>query len=123
MNDTALKAEELRPLGARICSALALEIDKLGLKEHFSFPQWEQARFRVHRDPALGEESLEGLWLNEQGGKLGSVIIHSDNSFFAEYDIIRPHPTKAQWFIEAVSSWGRGDTIKSEARLLPMPED
>ena len=123
MSDAALKAEELCHMGSQICIALALEIDKLQLKEPVTLPRWEQAHFSLHRDPALGEESLEGLWLSEQGGKLGSVIIHSDNSFFADYDIIRPHPAKTKWFVEAVSAWGRGETIKSEARLLPMPED
>ncbi len=67
--------------------------------------------------------SLEGVWLTEQGGKLGTIIIHHDDSFFAEYDIIRPHPSKSKWFIEAVSAWGRNENIKTEARLLPMPGD
>ena len=122
MDKATLKAEQHRPLGEKICAAMEVEITKLGFAAAITPPRWEDARFIVQRDPALGEESLEGIWLNEHGGKLGSVTIHSDSSFFAEYDIIRAHPTKAKWFIEAVSAWGRDTTIKSEARLLPVPD-
>jgi hypothetical protein len=111
-----------RELGQRICSAMAEEIGKLELDQEIGHPQWHEASFSLVRDPALGDESLEALWLNERGAKLGSATIHADGSFFAEYDIIRPHPQKARWFIEAVSVWGRNDILKSEARLLPMPE-
>lgn len=122
MSNAALKAEQQRTLGEQICAAMGAEIDKLGLSGQIPSPRWEHASFSIQRDPALGEESLEGVWLSEHGGKLGSVTIHSDGSFFAEYDIIRPHPTKEKWFIEAVSSWGRDTVIKSEVRLLPMPD-
>lgn len=111
-----------RPLGIKICQALSNEIDKLELGQDIGAPDWEAATFNVIRDPALGDESLEALWLNERGAKLGSATIHADGSFFAEYDVIRPHPSKKRWFIEAVSVWGKNDTLKSEARLLPMPE-
>lgn len=116
------KAEAQRQLGEQICSALGKEIEKLELTQAIGAPRWHEAQFSLQQDPALGDESLEALWLNAQGAKLGSVTIHADGSFFAEYDIIKPHPSKPSWFIEAVSAWGRGEVIKSEARLLPMPE-
>ena len=122
MSNANRHAERHRALGERICAAMVAEIDKLGLQSEIPLPHWEQARFSIHRDPALGNESLEGVWLNERGGKLGSVIIHSDGSVFAEYDIIRPHPQRKKWFVEAVSAWGRDHTVKSEARLLPVPD-
>lgn len=123
MNDAALKSDQHRSLGERICAALGGEIDKLGLTAEVVSPHWEQAQFSIKDDPALGEQSLEGMWLSEHGGKQGSVIIHHDRSFFAEYDIVRPHPSRGKWFIEAVTAWGRDTHIKAEARLLPMPED
>lgn len=122
MSNVAQKAESQRPLVEQICAAMSAEIAKLGLSKQISPPRWEHASFSIQRDPALGDESLEGLWLSDQGGKLGSVTIHSDGSFFAEYDIIRPHPAKPKWFVEAVSSWGRENIIKSEARLLRIPD-
>ena len=123
MNDTALMTEQQRSLGERICAALKEEIDKLGLAGDVPSPLWEEAQFSIKHDPAFGEKSLEGVWLGEHGGKLGSVIIHQNGSFFAEYDVIRSHPFKAKWFVEAVSAWGSDPSIKTEARLLQMPED
>lgn len=123
MNEAAHRAEQQRSLGERICAAMEKEIEKLGLTGEIPAPIWELAQFHIRRDPALGEQSLEGVWLSEHGGKVGSVIIHHDGAFFAEYDIIRTHPTRGKWFIEAVSAWGRDAGIKTEARLLPMPED
>lgn len=114
--------EAQNKLGEKICAALAVELEKLELEQEIAKPQWQKAKFNLVRDPALGDESLEALWLNERGAKLGSVVLHADGSFFAEYDVIRPHPRKTRWFIEAVSVWGRDDDLRSEARLLPMPE-
>ena len=122
MSDAQNVAAEKRVLGQSICFVLEAEIKKLALDEPLPGPEWESAQFNLHRDPALGNESLEVIWLAGNGAKVGSATLHADGSFFAEYDIIRPHPAKKQWFIEAVTAWGRDGVIKSEARLLPMPE-
>lgn len=122
MSDIEEKIEAHRPVGEQICSALGKEIDKLDLPELVQKPQWNQAEFSLHNDPALGVPSLEALWLGERGEKLGSAVLHDDGTFFADYDIVQPHPHKAKWFVEAVTAWGRSGIIKSEARLLPMPE-
>lgn len=122
MSDTATLTETQHKLGEKICAALTGELEKLKLEKEIPHPQWREAAFNLIRDPALGDESLEALWLNERGAKLGSATIHADGSFFAEYDVVQPHPQKSSWFIEAVSVWGRNDVLKSEARLLPMPE-
>lgn len=116
------RVEKSQALGEHICRALSEEIKRLHLAEEITPPSWAEATFRVHRDPALGNESLEALWLHGNGIKLGSATLHDDGSFFAEYDIIRPHPHKTKWFVEAVTAWGRNDDIKSEARLLPALE-
>jgi hypothetical protein len=48
--------------------------------------------------------------------------LNSDGTFYAEYDVVKPHPEKAKWFVEGVTAWGKADQIKSEAKLLAMPE-
>ncbi len=116
------RAAALRPQGERIRAALIAEVEKLGLTEPLPLPAWEQAQFELQRDPASGRESLAVLWKNPRGHLQGSILLHADGSFFAEYDVVRPHPKKPKWFIEAVTAWGRDDTVKSEPRLLPMPE-
>lgn len=122
MNSLQEKLDENRELGQLICNTLETELVKLALEKPLQAPQWNDAEFKVHHDPALGNESLEALWLGKNGAKLGSAILHADGTFFAEYDVIQPHPSKAKWFVEAVTAWGRDGIIKSEARLLPMPE-
>ena len=82
----------------------------------------EEAIYRLEKDPSNGEYSLVGDWIGEQGNKLGSLLFHADGSFFVEHDVVRPHPSKRRWFVEAVNAWGKGDNIKAESRLLPMPE-
>lgn len=71
-------------------------------------------------DPANGQPGYEGVWRNDLNERVGKLIINSDGSFFAEYDLCVRHPRKPDWFIEAVTAWGRGDQVKAEARLLPM---
>jgi hypothetical protein len=122
MNDLEEQIKEHQVLGESICKALADEIHKLTLPESLPLPQWHQASFSVKRDPALGTESLEVLWLGKNGEKRGGATLHADGSFFAEYDVIRPHPRRAKWFVESVIAWGRRGVLKSEPQLLPMPE-
>lgn len=71
-------------------------------------------------DPANGLPGYEGIWRNALNERVGKAIVNSDGSFFAEYDLCVRHPNKPEWFVEAVTAWGRGDLIKAEARLLPM---
>jgi hypothetical protein len=74
----------------------------------------------LQRDPASGQSSLVGIWRDANGQRVGSIIFHCDGSFFAEYDVVEPHPQDRRWFVEAVNAWGKNNTIKSEPRLLPM---
>ncbi len=111
---------QARLLGEAICVALRQELEKQG----FGDPErlaWEfdHAEFELSRDPFDGRESLKGTWRGARGNTAGSLIFYPDGAFYAEYDVIKPHPTKAQWFVEAVTAWGRGNQIKTEARLLP----
>jgi hypothetical protein len=50
----------------------------------------------------------------------GTLLIHTDGSFFAEYDVIREHPRDTRWFVEVVTAWGRGGIIRFVPRLLPV---
>ncbi len=123
MTDEKIRAhlDSVTLLARAICSTLDEEVTKLG------FPQGRvviaahtEAEYRLDRDPASGENSLVGVWRNADGDKCGELLFHADGTFFAEYDVIRVHPRKPRWFVEAVTAWGRGSTIKSEPRLLPV---
>ena len=71
-------------------------------------------------DPANGKPGYEGVWRNALNERVGKLIINSDGSYFAEYDLCVIHPLRPRWFIEAVTAWGRDGTVKAEPRLLPM---
>jgi hypothetical protein len=72
-------------------------------------------------DPANGQPGYEGIWRNALNERVGKLIVNSDGSFFAEYDLCVRHPSKPSWFIEAVTAWGRGEQLRAEPRLLAMP--
>lgn len=109
------------PLAYAICRALEQEILKLGFASaSLPIASPAQAEYRLSRDPASGQDSLVGVWRNAQGGKCGELLFHADGSFFAEYDVVRVHPSRPTWFVEAVTAWGRGGTLRSEPRLLPL---
>lgn len=106
-----------------IAQRLDDEVEKLGFDPvAVSLYPPEEAVYRLDRDPYSGAESLVGEWRDEHGIKLGELLFHADGSFFVEQDVARPHPSRRQWFVEAVNAWGRDGQIKAEARLLPMPE-
>lgn len=106
-------------MGEQVCESLCDELQKTGLVNS-KIPQinFDAASFGLEKDPYSGENSLRGDWFNERKNRLGSILFHVDGSFFAEYDVIHPHPTDQCWFIEAVTALGRDGVIKSEARLL-----
>lgn len=119
----AVRFHKIEGLAKAVHQRLYDEIIKLGFSESdVNLKAPEEANYRLERDPSNSEYSLVGDWLNEQGSKLGMLLFHSDGSFFVEHDIIKPHPTKSDLFVEAVNAWGKGAVINAEARLLAMPE-
>lgn len=113
-----------RELGASICDRIGDEIDRLGFAagsiEHYPF--FDQARFELIKDPFTGDHNLAGYWHDQRQQRIGSLQFNSDGTFYAEYDVVRPHPTKPKWFVEGITAWGSADRITAEAKLLPMPE-
>ena len=121
MSELEDKLGSLRALGEQVCLRLRDELQKLGLADNkIPVIDFNVASFELEKDPYSGQNSLRGDWFNERRNRLGSILFHADGSFFAEYDVIHPHPVDQRWFIEAVTAWGRDGVIKSEARLLPV---
>jgi len=123
MNGSKLEGriKELTPLVTAVCRTLRDEVHRLGFAtDDVSIAALDDVSFWLDTDPASGQPSLIGEWRDDKGMKLGGLAFHADGSFFAEHDVIRTHPAKPHFFVEAVTAWGRDDTIKSEPRLLPM---
>lgn len=111
---------EKQPLGEAICARLITEIEKLGFgAEHpLTLPHYTEAEFSTARDPYSGDETLIATWRDCAGHAIGTLKFHGDGTFYAEYDVARPHPLDPRWFVEGVAAWGKGEMIKSEAKLL-----
>lgn len=113
-----------RDFGMAVCRRIAENIAKLGFPTQTSVspPDFEAAEFSLVIDPFTQSQDLVGYWYNQTKQRIGQIKFHGDGSFYAEYDVVRPHPSKKQFFVEAINAWGQQDNIKTEAKLLDIPE-
>jgi hypothetical protein len=119
----AYRYQEIKNLANSIVGLLRDEVVKLGFDPSaVRIMNPKDAEYRLEKDPSSHEYSLVGDWLDSKGQKLGCLLFHADGSFYVEHDVVKPHPTKRRWFVEAVNAWGKDAEIKAEARLLPHPE-
>lgn len=110
---------EARPICESAIVSMRQALEKLGLAREVELMEVDAADFTLSTDPSNGSQSLIGVWKDSRGFYVGSIVVHSDNSFFAEYGMAAPHPKKHGWFIDAITAWGRDGVVKSEPRLLP----
>lgn len=121
--ELAQKIDASRPMGEAISARIGAEIDKLGFAPGtVPAPAYDRLRFRTEKDPSTGEAALVGDWFDSNGRRLGNVQFHPGGTFYAEYDVVRPHPTRPAWFVEGITVWGRDGHIKAEPKLLPVPQ-
>jgi hypothetical protein len=119
----ASRYAEIQALAESIGERFEQEVMKLGFEQQaVKLMSPAEANYYLEFDPGSGEYSLKGDWVDERGMKQGSLVFHADGSFFVEQDVVKAHPKKKNWFVEAVNAWGRDSDIRAEARLLPMPE-
>ncbi len=113
--------ERHKLLGREICREMLLAISRIGFAETEieAYPDFDKAEFSLLKDPYTADHNLTGYWYDGHKQRIGNIQFLSDGSFYAEYDIVKPHPTKKQWFVEAINAWGRAGQIKTEAKLLP----
>jgi len=115
--------DDNKELGNKVCDALKEKIIKLGFAEEgYENICFDQLSFNLSLDSFAKQNSLQGIWTGLRNNRLGSIVFHGDGSFYAEYDVIQPHPTDKRWFIEAIEAWGNESSIKTELKLLPVPE-
>ncbi|MGR8929841.1 MAG: hypothetical protein ACU836_04305 [Gammaproteobacteria bacterium] len=113
-----------RAFGKAVCQRISENIAKLGfqLQTDITLPKFEAAEFSLVVDPFTQSEDLVGYWYNAGKQRIGQIKFHGDGSFYAEYDVVKPHPSKKQFFVEAINAWGKQDNIKTEAKLLDVPQ-
>lgn len=109
-----------RSLGNEICAALLERIVKTGFSvADIVVPDFEKVEFSLQKDPYSADQGLIGHWYDSSRQKIGEIQFLGNGTIYAEYDVVKPHPGKPQWFVEAVSAWGQEESIKTEVRLLP----
>jgi hypothetical protein len=124
---TAMKIEQhiqaKRIFGKTVCERIIENIAKLGfpLQTNICLPDFDAAQFSLVTDPFTQSVDLVGYWYNKHQQRIGQIKFHGDDSFYAEYDVVQPHPRKQQFFVEAINAWGKQDNIKTEAKLLEIP--
>lgn len=109
--------------GAELIAALQEKIAKLNLPgESITIPFFETARFTLEHDLYNGKQTLRAAFYPSQYYCIGFLLFHSDGSSFAEYHVMRQHPTRPGMFIEAVEAWVRDGKIQTDMRLAMMPK-
>ena len=110
---------EAGALVERIARALQQEAERFSAAG--GVPQISAAAITLNSvtDPANMQPAYDGIWRNARGERCGSLTINSDGSFFAEYDLFCPHPRDPRWFVEMVTAWGSGESLRSEVKLIP----
>lgn len=76
----------------------------------------------LRKDSFDGQQSLFAEWRTPSGALLGYILIHGGGQVYGEFDVLKPHPTKPKWVIEALTVWGQADAIKTDPKLLPALE-
>ena len=107
------------PLFAEVWQALAACLQAAGVEQPLAEAGTPPARSELREDPYDHSQALYAEWRDAGGALLGSLLVHADGQAFAEFDVLRPHPQKSLWMVEAVTAWGRVGALKSELRLLP----
>jgi hypothetical protein len=124
MDASQQRLTDCLPVAEALCRALRDEAKRLGFDaEALAGADPLTAEFRLQTDPASGDESLLGEWFDRHRYRVGMLLFHADGSFFAEHDVVRPHPGNQRLFVEALEAWGRGQDIRCEARVMPMLDD
>ena len=98
--------------GEAVCTALRQQVAKLGLSIGDE-PVWQQAGFEEKVDPFSQETSVIAVWRGS--ARFGTATFFPDGRVFAEYQVLLPHPERADSYVEAVQVWGRPGQFRGDA--------
>ncbi|MBK7647793.1 MAG: hypothetical protein IPJ12_11650 [Betaproteobacteria bacterium] len=98
--------------GEAVCAALRGQVEKLGLSIG-NEPLWSDAVFEETTDPFSQEVSVLAYWRGKE--RFGKATFFPDGRIFAEYQVLLPHPDKADSYVDSVQIWGRAPQLRGEA--------
>ena len=102
-------------LGEAVCAALRGQVVKLGLSIGDE-PVWAEASFETATDPFSQEVSVVAYWRGQ--ARFGKATFFPDGRVFAEYQVLLPHPDKADSYVDSVQIWGRPQHLRGEALVV-----
>lgn len=109
-----------RPQVEAVLAFMAEQLAAIGMTAEL--PGWSDALTSLEQDPVDASPIFNGKWRDSHGYQQGEITIRADGMIWAECDILQPHPTRARWFVEAITTWGTTDSLAGEPRLIPMPD-
>ncbi len=112
-----------RPTIAQLRKALQEQMSRYGFDDLVACLAEPLVNEELRKDNFDGSVSLFAEWRTPSGALLGYLLIHGGGQIYAEFDVLRPHPKKPQWVIEAMTAWGSSGEVKAEPRLLPAVGD
>lgn len=112
-----------RGFGTTVCRRIIETMIRLGfpLQTDIDLPDYDAAEFALVTDPYSQSQDLVGYWYSTGRQRIGQIQFRGDDSCYAEFDVVRPHPKKQQCFVEAINVWGKEGNIKAEAKFLDLP--
>lgn len=113
----------LEALAERIVQALQQEAQRFTGTGEGKQLELAAVQFTCTSDPSNQQPGYDGIWRNARNDRCGSLNINSDGSFYAEYDLFCPHPQNTRWFVEMITVWGREESLRCEAKLIPSFEE
>lgn len=119
--DSRLASEQVNI--EKVRQALKAQFERYGFNEQLAAIEDPMVNPDLRKDSFDGSQSLYIEWRTPTGALLGYILIHGGGQIYAEFDVLKPHPTKPQWVVEAITAWGNADNIKAEPRLLPALGD
>lgn len=122
-NQLLLRVEGAQEQGELLLEALREKIAMLNMPgDAIEIPSFKAAQFKLEHDMYNGTQTLRAAFFHSKFYCIGFLLFHSDGSSYAEYNVMKPHPTRPQFFIEAVEAWGGPQGIKTDMRLAEMPK-
>lgn len=118
----AANPDRQKPVISAVWARLLEELGKHNLASDFPQQPPDFASFEMRQDPFDGSEAFFGFWQLSGSARRGEFILYGDGKAFVEVDVLLKHPSKPNYFIEAVTVWGKADALKAEFKLMPMPE-
>ena len=122
-DELAAAATAAAPAGEALLAGARDQLARWQLDARIRIPVWTDGRYSRHTDPASGLPSLRADFFSAGGQRKGHLLLHANGSRYGEFDVCLPHPERAGWWIEAVEVWSSGGVVKSELRLLALPDD